>query len=67
MDRLVIIKALENFGFECYDIFFKFAYNALPANGVILLHSIPKLHPKQVIERSIAMLIQITKFISSGS
>ena len=33
-------SALEHFGFDRYDDFFKFAYEALPDDGVMLLHSI---------------------------
>ena len=40
VDRIVTIEALEHFGFERYNDFFKFAYDILPADGVMLLHSI---------------------------
>jgi len=63
VDRIVIIEALEHFGFHRYDDFFKFAYNALPADGVMLLHSITGLHPKQVIERGIPVTMEMAKFI----
>ncbi|KLO33019.1 methoxy mycolic acid synthase MmaA3 [Mycobacterium haemophilum] len=63
VDRIVIIEALEHFGFDRYDDFFKFAYNALPADGVMLLHVITGLHPKQVMERGIPMTMEIAKFI----
>ena len=63
VDRIVIIEALEHFGFDRYDDFFTFAYNALPADGVMLLHSITGLHPKQMIERGIPVTIEMAKFI----
>ncbi len=63
VDRIVIIEALEHFGFERYDDFFKFAYNAMPADGVMLLHSITALHPKQMMERGIPVTIEMAKFI----
>jgi len=63
VDRIVTIEALEHFGFERYDDFFKFAYNAMPANGVMLLHSITGLHVKQIMERGIPLTMEMAKFI----
>lgn len=63
VDRIVIIEALEHFGFDRYDDFFKFAYDVLPADGVMLLHSITALHPKQMSERGIPVTIEMAKFI----
>jgi cyclopropane-fatty-acyl-phospholipid synthase len=63
VDRIVIIEALEHFGFHRYDDFFKFAYNALPADGVMLLHSITGLHVKQIMERGIPLTMEMAKFI----
>ncbi|CAM4437156.1 Methoxy mycolic acid synthase MmaA3 [Mycobacterium basiliense] len=62
-DRIVTIEALEHFGFHRYDDFFKFAYEALPANGLMLLHAITALHVKQVIERGIPLTMEMAKFI----
>ncbi len=63
VDRMVVIEALEHFGFHRYDDFFEFAYNALPADGVMLLHSITGLHVKQVIERGIPVTMEMAKFM----
>jgi cyclopropane-fatty-acyl-phospholipid synthase len=63
VDRIVIIEALEHFGFHRYDDFFKFAYNAMPNDGVMLLHSITGLHAKQVLERGIPVTMEWAKFI----
>jgi cyclopropane-fatty-acyl-phospholipid synthase len=63
VDRIVIIEALEHFGFARYDDFFKFAYDAMPADGVMLLHVITGLHPKQVIERGIPVTFEMARFI----
>jgi cyclopropane-fatty-acyl-phospholipid synthase len=63
VDRIVVIEALEHFGFHRYDDFFKFAYTAMPADGVMLLHSITGLHPKQGIERGIPVTMEMAKFI----
>ena len=40
VDRIVSIGAFEHFTFERYDDFFKMAYEALPADGVMMLHTI---------------------------
>lgn len=63
VDRIVTIEALEHFGFHRYDDFFKFAHHALPADGVMVLHAITGLHPKQVIERGIPVTMEMAKFI----
>jgi len=63
VDRIVIIEALEHFGFHRYDDFFKFAYHAMPDDGVMLLHSITGLHVKQAMERGIPLTIEMAKFI----
>ncbi|ABL03379.1 methoxy mycolic acid synthase MmaA3 [Mycobacterium ulcerans] len=63
VDRIVTIEALEHFGFHRYDDFFKFTYEALPADGVMLLHAITGLHPKQVMERGIPLTMEMAKFI----
>lgn len=54
---------MEHFGFHRYDDFFKFSYQALPADGVMLLHAITGLHPKQVMERGIPLTMEMAKFI----
>jgi cyclopropane-fatty-acyl-phospholipid synthase len=63
VDRIVVIEALEHFGFHRYDDFFKFAYEAMPADGVMLLHAITGLHPKQVIGRGIPLTFEMARFI----
>ncbi|MBT0568440.1 cyclopropane mycolic acid synthase family methyltransferase [Williamsia sp. CHRR-6] len=40
VDRIVSIGAFEHFRYERYEQFFNFAYNALPADGRMLLHTI---------------------------
>lgn len=63
VDRIVTIEALEHFGFHRYDDFFAFTYNALPKDGVMLLHSITGLHAKQVLERGLPLTMDKAKFI----
>jgi cyclopropane-fatty-acyl-phospholipid synthase len=40
VDRIVSIGAFEHFGSQRYHRFFQMAYNALPADGMMLLHAI---------------------------
>ena len=40
VDRIVSIGAFEHFGADRYDAFFKMTYKSLPADGVMLLHTI---------------------------
>ncbi|CQD10930.1 methoxy mycolic acid synthase 3, MmaA3 [Mycobacterium europaeum] len=63
VDRILVIEALEHFGFHRYDDFFKFTYEALPDDGVMLLHSITGLHVKQVMERGIPLTMEMAKFM----
>ena len=62
VDRIVSIGAFEHFGFDRYDDFFTFAYDALPADGVMLLHTILALHPDQVRERGIKLTFELARF-----
>ncbi|MGH3562705.1 MAG: cyclopropane mycolic acid synthase family methyltransferase [Mycobacterium sp.] len=66
VDRIVSIGAFEHFGYERYDDFFTMAYNALPADGAMLLHTITVLQGKQFIERGLPLTMKgarFTKFI----
>jgi cyclopropane-fatty-acyl-phospholipid synthase len=63
VDRVVTIEALEHFGFERYNDFFKFAYNILPADGVMLLHSITGLTGGQIVERGMPVSFEMARFI----
>jgi cyclopropane-fatty-acyl-phospholipid synthase len=63
VDRIVTIEALEHFGFERYNDFFKFAYNILPAGGVMLLHSITGLTGGQIVERGMPVSFEMARFI----
>jgi len=47
VDRIVSIGAFEHFGHDRYDAFFAMAHDALPADGVMLLHTITGLHPNE--------------------
>ena len=62
-DRIVVIEALEHFGYDRYDDFFKYAYEATPADGVMLLHTITGLNANQAVERGIPVTMELAKFI----
>jgi cyclopropane-fatty-acyl-phospholipid synthase len=63
VDRIVTIEALEHFGFERYTDFFKFVYSAMPADGVMLLHSITGLTGGQIVERGMPVSFEMARFI----
>jgi cyclopropane-fatty-acyl-phospholipid synthase len=63
VDRIVSIGAFEHFGHDRYDDFFKMAYSVLPADGVMLLHTITGLTPSQCTERGIPLTFEMARFI----
>ena len=62
VDRIVSIGAFEHFGHERYDDFFKFAYDALPDDGIMLLHTITGLHPDELREKGIPITFELARF-----
>ena len=63
VDRIVSIGAFEHFGHDRYDDFFKMAYNLLPADGVMLLHTITGLTGPQIVERGMPLTFEMARFI----
>jgi cyclopropane-fatty-acyl-phospholipid synthase len=63
IDRIVSIGAFEHFGHDRYDDFFKLAYRLLPADGVMLLHTITGLRPEELRERGIPLTFDVARFI----
>ena len=63
VDRIVSIGAFEHFGFDRYTRFFDTAFAALPADGVMLLHTITGLHPNQMIERGLPLSFEFARFV----
>ena len=63
VDRIVSIGAFEHFGHDRYDDFFKMAYDALPDDGVMLLHSITGLTPTQMTERGMPLTFELARFM----
>jgi cyclopropane-fatty-acyl-phospholipid synthase len=63
VDRIVSIGAFEHFGLDRYDDFFKSAYQLLPADGVMLLHSIVKPSGEQMQQRGLPITITLLRFV----
>lgn len=63
VDRIVSIGAFEHFGFERYDDFFTFAYNALPDDGIMLLHTITALHADEIAAKGLPLTFELARFI----
>jgi cyclopropane-fatty-acyl-phospholipid synthase len=63
VDRIVSIGAFEHFGHERYDAFFTLAHRLLPDDGIMLLHTITGLHPKEVQERGLPVSFTFARFL----
>jgi cyclopropane-fatty-acyl-phospholipid synthase len=63
VDRIVSIGAFEHFGHDRYDDFFKLAFNILPDDGVLLLHTITGLTGKEIEERGFPVSFELARFI----
>jgi cyclopropane-fatty-acyl-phospholipid synthase len=63
VDRIVSIGAFEHFGHDRYDDFFTMAHSVLPADGVLLLHTITGLTGTQCMERGIPLTFDMARFI----
>jgi cyclopropane-fatty-acyl-phospholipid synthase len=63
VDRIVSIGAFEHFGHDRYDDFFKMAHSVLPADGVMLLHTITGLTGPQCVERGVPLTFDMARFI----
>jgi len=63
VDRIVSIGAFEHFGHERYPAFFEFAHNALPEDGIMLLHTITGLHPEQATARGLPLTFEFARFL----
>lgn len=64
VDRIVSIGAFEHFGRDRYDDFFRFAYDALPDDGVMMLHTICVCSEEEMKNIKVTMtLLKFIKFI----
>jgi cyclopropane-fatty-acyl-phospholipid synthase len=62
VDRIVSIGAFEHFGRDRWDGFFKFAYAALPSEGVMMVHTIMKPSGEQIEARGLPLTMTKLKF-----
>jgi cyclopropane-fatty-acyl-phospholipid synthase len=68
VDRIVTIGAFEAFKMERYAAFFERAYNILPDDGRMLLHTILTYTQKQLHERGVTLLmsdLRLMRFIGT--
>ena len=63
VDRIVSIGAFEHFGHERYAPFFAMAHDALPDDGIMLLHTITGLHPNEMAERGMPLTFEFARFL----
>jgi cyclopropane-fatty-acyl-phospholipid synthase len=63
VDRIVSIGAFEHFGRDRWDDFFKMAYEVLPADGVMLLHTIVAVSSEDIEERGLKTTMTLLRFI----
>ena len=62
VDRIVSIGAFEHFGRQRYGRFFKMAHQVLPADGVMLLHTIARPTFKDARSRGLILTHEIVHF-----
>jgi len=62
VDRIVSIGAFEHFGRDRYDDFFKKAYAVLPADGVMMLHTIIKPTDEEFAATGLPLTMNLLKF-----
>jgi len=63
VDRIVSIGAFEHFGRDRYEDFFSLAYKLLPADGVMLLHTITGLTRDQLSESGLPISMNHIRFV----
>ena len=63
VDRIVSIGAFEHFGHDRCDDFFKMAHSVLPADGVMLLHTITGLTKQQMIDHGLPITLWLARFL----
>ena len=62
VDRIVSIGAFEHFGRDRYDDFFSRAYAVLPADGVMMLHTIVKPDDEEFAARNLPVTMTKIRF-----
>jgi cyclopropane-fatty-acyl-phospholipid synthase len=62
VDRIVSIGAFEHFGRDRYEDFFKMAHTVLPADGVMMLHTIIKPTDEEFAASGLPLTMKLLKF-----
>ncbi len=62
VDRIVSIGAFEHFGRERYSRFFRMAYDILPPDGVMLLHTIIRPSDEDYAQRKLTITMRHMRF-----
>jgi cyclopropane-fatty-acyl-phospholipid synthase len=62
VDRIVSIGAFEHFGHDRYDDFFAMARDVLPADGVMLLHTITGMSRQQMTDAGLPLSFDVLRF-----
>ncbi|MGO9511667.1 MAG: cyclopropane mycolic acid synthase PcaA [Mycobacterium sp.] len=63
VDRIVSIGAFEHFGHQRYHTFFESAYELLPPDGVMLLHTIVRPTFKEARDKGLPLTHEIVHFV----
>nr|WP_313958174.1 cyclopropane mycolic acid synthase MmaA2 [Mycobacterium simulans] len=63
VDRIVSIGAFEHFGHDRHADFFALAHKILPADGVMLLHTITGLTRQQMIDEGLPLTLWLARFL----
>jgi cyclopropane-fatty-acyl-phospholipid synthase len=63
VDRIVSIGAFEHFGKDRWDDFFTMAYQGLPSDGVMLLHTITALTLPQMADAGMPLTFSVARFV----
>ena len=62
VDRIVSIEAIEHFGFERYDDFFKNSFDIMPADGRMTVQSSCGYHPMDLAARGKKLTFELARF-----
>ncbi|PQM46480.1 S-adenosylmethionine-dependent methyltransferase UmaA [Mycobacterium talmoniae] len=62
VDRIVSIGAFEHFGHDRYPAFFEMAYNALPDDGAMLLHTITAVKMGDANKLGLPLTFELARF-----
>ena len=62
VDRIVSVEAIEHFGFERFDDFFKNCFDILPADGRMTIQSSCGYHPTELAARGKKLTFELARF-----